>query len=122
MRPNNHWRLPPASKRLRLATALSQAEDSLRTQSIGRARECYNFFADFWESTPHPFAQMALVVGWAIIVVTVNDERVLEAGVTLDAAAGKAVTTILAFLIVFRTNQSYNRWWEGRILWGKMHW
>ncbi|CAN0483524.1 unnamed protein product [Laminaria digitata] len=65
---------------------------------------------------------MALVVGWAVIVVTVNDDRVLEAGVTLDAAAGKAVTTILAFLIVFRTNQSYNRWWEGRILWGKMHW
>lgn len=65
---------------------------------------------------------MALVVGWAIIVVTVNDDRVLEAGIMLDEVAGKAVTTILAFLIVFRTNQSYNRWWEGRILWGKMHW
>ncbi|CAM9691896.1 unnamed protein product, partial [Laminaria digitata] len=89
---------------------------------MGRARKVYLFFVDFWECTPHPFAQLALVVGWAVVVVTVNDHRVLEAEVTLDFAAGKAVTTILSFLIVFRTNQSYNRWWEGRILWGKMHW
>ncbi len=24
----------------------------------------------------------------------------------------------LALLLVFRTNSSYNRWWEARILWG----
>ncbi|CAN0531287.1 unnamed protein product [Laminaria digitata] len=67
-------------------------------------------------------AKTALIVGWAVIVVTVNDDRVAEAGVTLDGVAGSAIKTILAFLVVFRTNQSYNRWWEGRILWGKMHW
>lgn len=55
-------------------------------------------------------------------VATVNDSRVLDAGLRLDSLAGRSLQTILAFLIVFRTNQSYNRWWEGRILWGKMHW
>jgi|APLak6261675434_1056106.scaffolds.fasta_scaffold01843_3 putative membrane protein len=30
------------------------------------------------------------------------------------------VGTALALLLVFRTNQSYDRWWEGRKLWGGM--
>lgn len=29
------------------------------------------------------------------------------------------VGTLLFFLITFRSNQSYSRWWEGRCLWGK---
>lgn len=69
-----------------------------------------------------PAAQMVMLLGWSVVVATVNDERVLGAGIRLDSLAGRALQTILAFLIVFRTNQSYNRWWEGRILWGKMHW
>ena len=97
-------------------------EPSFRTQDISRARQLCNFFADFWESTPHPLAQMILVVGWAVLVVIVNDTGMMEGGLILDHVAGGPIKTILAFLIVFRTNQSYNRWWEGRILWGKMHW
>lgn len=30
------------------------------------------------------------------------------------------VGTALGLLLVFRTNQSYDRWWEGRKLWGSM--
>ncbi|CAM9274481.1 unnamed protein product [Ascophyllum nodosum] len=64
---------------------------------------------------------MTLVTAWAALVVTLNHAAVLDANIILDSSAGKTLTAILAFLIVFRTNQSYNRWWEGRILWGKMH-
>lgn len=66
--------------------------------------------------------KMVLLLGFAAAVATVNDERVLDAGLRLDSLSARTMQTILAFLIVFRTNQSYNRWWEGRILWGKMHW
>ncbi|CAN0520658.1 unnamed protein product [Ectocarpus sp. 12 AP-2014] len=56
------------------------------------------------------------------LVATLNDKRVLDAGLRLSSNTGRSLQTILSFLIVFRTNQSYNRWWEGRMLWGKMHW
>ena len=115
------WRSRPNSKRRKLVAAIANAEGSLRSNSIGRARECYYFFTDFWASTPHPIAQMTLVTAWAALVVTLNHAAVLDANIILDSSAGKTLTAILAFLIVFRTNQSYNRWWEGRILWGKMH-
>lgn len=65
---------------------------------------------------------MIFLLASSAAVAIINDPRVLDAGLRLDSLAGRALQTILAFLIVFRTNQSYNRWWEGRILWGKMHW
>ncbi len=36
------------------------------------------------------------------------------------AAVHGMVGTALGLLLVFRTNQSYDRWWEGRKLWGGM--
>ena len=30
------------------------------------------------------------------------------------------LSVALGLLLVFRTNQSYDRWWEGRKLWGAM--
>eukprot|EP00752_Nemacystus_decipiens_P011975 g10615.t1 len=116
------WRHAPTSKRRKLVQALYDGQDSFRLQSESRGRQIYNFFADFWRSTPHPFAQMVFLLASSAAVATINDPRVLDAGLRLDSLAGRALQTILAFLIVFRTNQSYNRWWEGRILWGKMHW
>lgn len=120
MRDHRHWRDRPTSRRRKVLASLSV--DEVFDERSGRMRECYSFFADFWSSTPHPVAQMVLVVGWSIAVAVMNDTRVWGAGLKLDANAGRTLTTVVAFLIVFRTNQSYNRWWEGRILWGKMHW
>lgn len=101
---------------------LSSAEDLFKAEKNNCLVDFYYFFADFWSSSPHPLAQMLLVMAWATAVAVLNDSRTLDLGLQLDSAAGKTMTTIVAFLIVFRTNQSYNRWWEGRILWGKMHW
>lgn len=28
------------------------------------------------------------------------------------------ITFVLSLLLVFKTNSSYSRWWEGRIVWG----
>lgn len=120
MRDHTHWRDRPTSRRRKILSSLSV--DEVFDERSGRMKECYEFFADFWESTPHPLAQMFLVVGWSIAVAVMNDTRVWGAGLALDQNAGRTLTTVVAFLIVFRTNQSYNRWWEGRILWGKMHW
>lgn len=36
------------------------------------------------------------------------------------ATVHSIVSPALALLLVFRTNQSYDRWWEGRKLWGSM--
>lgn len=36
------------------------------------------------------------------------------------AVVHSMVGTALGLLLVFRTNQSYDRWWEGRKLWGAM--
>ena len=34
--------------------------------------------------------------------------------------AYKYITFALSLLIVFKTNSSYSRWWEARIIWGRM--
>lgn len=52
------WRQRPTSTRHKLATALSQGQDSLRVESISRARQLVNFFRAFWLATPHPIAQV----------------------------------------------------------------
>jgi len=30
------------------------------------------------------------------------------------------VAQLLGFALVFRTNRCYDRWWEGRVLWGRL--
>jgi predicted membrane chloride channel (bestrophin family) len=30
------------------------------------------------------------------------------------------ITFALALLLVFKTNASYSRWWEGRVVWGQL--
>ena len=57
---------------------------------------------------------MACVV-WAAIVLSVNTwVRPVGIGVTIHSLVGVA----LGLLLVFRTNASYDRFWEGRKLWG----
>ncbi|CAM9970503.1 unnamed protein product [Discosporangium mesarthrocarpum] len=78
------------------------------------------FLKLFWESTPHPWYQLCVIIIWAAGVALLNDERVLNAGIALDWNAGRTISIILSFLLVFRTNQSFGRWNEGRILWGRL--
>lgn len=59
--------------------------------------------------------RLALFVGWSVLVVLFH-ENVRPVGVpsTLHSLVGLA----LGLLLVFRTNASYDRFWEGRKAWG----
>lgn len=66
-------------------------------------------------------ATYALLVSvYAVIPAWFNDREKLSmlAGVPSDIHA--ALTLVLGWLLVFRTNTSYGRWWEARTLWGSL--
>ncbi len=61
-----------------------------------------------------------LVSAYAVIPAWFHDREKLSmlAGVPSDIHA--ALTLVLGWLLVFRTNTSYGRWWEARTLWGSL--
>jgi putative membrane protein len=79
---------------------------------------------DFWREvlaihgsvTPY-IRQRVFVFGlWAALVWIVAAWTGIEA--TLGVAHYEIVGVVLALLLVLRTNSGYDRWWEGRKLWG----
>jgi putative membrane protein len=55
------------------------------------------------------------VVAWSVVVVYAHQRwRPFTGGVTVHSLVGVA----LGLLLVFRTNASYDRFWEGRKMWG----
>ncbi|MFO0908131.1 MAG: bestrophin family ion channel [Isosphaeraceae bacterium] len=62
-------------------------------------------------------ARVATVVGWSVLVVVLSRiGPVYTLPLTLHSLVGLA----LSMLLVFRTNASYDRFWEGRRLWGAL--
>ena len=61
-----------------------------------------------------------LVSAYAVIPAWFHDREKLSmlSGVPSDIHA--ALTLVLGWLLVFRTNTSYGRWWEARTLWGSL--
>lgn len=63
---------------------------------------------------------LALILGYSLAVFFVDDnyfpkQKFLEADSYM-------ITTgiVIGLLFVFRTNSAYQRWWEGRVLWGQL--
>lgn len=56
---------------------------------------------------------------WAAVVVYV-ETRWVSIAVPLGPAFLSILGIILGLLLVFRTNTAYDRWWEGRRLWGQL--
>jgi putative membrane protein len=64
---------------------------------------------------------------WGLILTVILTEQavviisrytsVLETDVFSASAIG-LIATVVGIFIVFRFNEAYQRWWEGRILWG----
>lgn len=47
-------------------------------------------------------------------------QDVLEINVKSTAAVHSLMGIVLGLLLVFRVNSAYDRWWEGRVQWGKL--
>ncbi|MCR9243910.1 MAG: hypothetical protein NXI31_02685 [bacterium] len=56
---------------------------------------------------------------WAALVVWIEAD-VIRVAVPLGPAFLSILGIILGLLLVFRTNTAYDRWWEGRKLWGQL--
>lgn len=60
-------------------------------------------------------ARLGMVLGWSLTIALVHHLlRPVGISLTIHTLAGVA----LSLLLVFRTNSSYDRFWEGRKLWG----
>lgn len=61
------------------------------------------------------FARVATCVLWSVVVVYINEQWVrVGIPITMHSLIGTAI----GLLLVFRTNSSYDRFWEGRRMWG----
>lgn len=58
-------------------------------------------------------ATLGLVTWLASVLIDYEESTYLFPGLTIYG-------TILSLFLAFRTNESYNRWWEARILWGNL--
>lgn len=64
---------------------------------------------------------MALVTVYAAAVVWAEKEwlHLTEDSTLLNASEG-VLGFVISMMLVFRTNSAYDRWWEGRKLWGQL--
>jgi len=66
---------------------------------------------------PKIILRVGIVVGWTALVVLLHrNVRAIEIPPTVHGLIGVA----LGLLLVFRTNASYDRFWEGRKAWGRI--
>ena len=67
------------------------------------------------------FGRIMIFVGWSIVVLVSHDLIAWHYGkdpITIPTTIHTLVGFALGTLLVFRTNTSYDRFWEGRKLWG----
>lgn len=62
---------------------------------------------------------LALTIGYVILVNWITDQS-FPTHVFKEAGAATFGSIIMGLLLVFRTNSAYERWWEGRKLWGQL--
>ena len=62
-------------------------------------------------------ARVATCTAWSAVVVAI-DQYVVD--VSISPIAHQLVGTAVGLLLVFRTNASYDRFWEGRRMWGNI--
>ncbi len=61
-----------------------------------------------------------LMAGYAVIPAWFKHQDGLPLLADIPADLHAALTLVLGWLLVFRTNTSYGRWWEARTLWGSL--
>jgi putative membrane protein len=71
---------------------------------------------------PEIIGRVVTCVVWSIVVTAVNEylERYQGISLGVPVMVHTLVGTALGLLLVFRTNSAYDKFWEGRKLWGGM--
>eukprot|EP00600_Ochromonadales_sp_CCMP1393_P007903 CAMPEP_0174968626 /NCGR_PEP_ID=MMETSP0004_2-20121128/8245_1 /TAXON_ID=420556 /ORGANISM="Ochromonas sp., Strain CCMP1393" /LENGTH=459 /DNA_ID=CAMNT_0016217893 /DNA_START=42 /DNA_END=1421 /DNA_ORIENTATION=+ len=99
----------------------SEVPDENQTMAYGS--KLYLFTSDLLENTLDSvsfYTIIALTI-WSLIIVGLH-EAVFDcpSSMPVKAEAVLLFSSLLAFLLVFRNNQAYQRWQEGRSLWGDL--
>ncbi|QDU30435.1 Bestrophin, RFP-TM, chloride channel [Anatilimnocola aggregata] len=71
---------------------------------------------------PEIVGRVATCVGWSVIVTVAHEflDSRYQISLAVPVMVHTLVGTALGLLLVFRTNASYDKFWEGRKLWGGM--
>ncbi len=62
---------------------------------------------------------LATVIAYTCLVCFI-DNHDFKGGKLTDANAAVSLSAIIGLLLIFRNNSAYERWWEGRKLWGQL--
>lgn len=67
----------------------------------------------------HIWLPMTGLAGYTALTLWL-EQHLLKHDITFPAGVHALLAVVLGFLLVFRTNSAYDRWWEGRRLWGQL--
>ena len=96
---------------------LSPSAAKALVQSIGKHSWLPSVLA--WHGRAFPKAPILFITGWTVAVTVLGKGAFKDDfPQALDKFAITMAGTALFFLLVFRSNASYSRWWEGRQRWG----
>lgn len=65
-------------------------------------------------------AVYAILVGAYSAIAVWQELRLFDEGAAAPSQLHAALAIVLGWLLVFRTNTAYDRWWEARKLWGRL--
>jgi len=68
----------------------------------------------------HVALYAVLVAAYSLIPVLIETRTEYRKYLNLPSEVHAVLTLVLGWLLVFRTNASYQRWWEARTLWGAL--
>jgi ion channel-forming bestrophin family protein len=102
-----------------LSSLLLGASES---NSSGIRMSYRGFFVEVFSSkTLSRVAVYALLIAlYSVLPVWIETQTSYTEFIELPTEVHAALTLVLGWLLVFRTNSSYERWWEARTLWGSL--
>jgi len=89
----------------------SKKWSSLFTTIIKTFKESYNI---------RQLINFIFYSGLYATLITLFTIKVFQSQFTIDIVFFSLIGVILSLFLVFRLNTAYNKWWEGRIAWGKL--
>lgn len=87
------------------------------------ARKDQLFWAEMWNFSGSALPLIvgrALLMGLLALLVTVIDRNSRLSSLSIAITPFEVAGGVLSLLLVLRTNAGYERWWEGRRLWGSI--